>query len=347
MTGHTEKVAIAIAAYNAAPTIARAVRSALAQPEVGACIVIDDASRDDTIAAARQADDGSGRLTIISQTKNQGPAAARNAVLGLADCDWIGILDSDDFMLPGRVGQMLASSADADFIADDLMIVPEGSENESQAMFDAASAASAASNEFSLDLTTFVCRNISRPGQTRGELGFLKPLMRRSFLATNALRYDPALRLGEDYAFYVNALLAGARFRIVGPAGYVAVERPTSISARHSAEDLDALVAFDTHCLRNPRLTAAERDVLREHRAAVRQNAEFRHALQVRAERGLIAGLAYAARHPHSLPHMVEETLRARARSRQQNTSSRARFLIGGYVENGLSTASSNGRAGT
>ncbi len=346
MKGREDQVAIAIAAYNAAPTIARAIRSALAEPEVGACIVVDDASRDDTMVAARQADDGSGRLTIISQTKNQGPAAARNVALGLADCGWIGILDSDDFMLPGRLRRLLAASADSDFVADDLMIVPEGGEHDAQTMFDAACANPGSPQEFVLDLASFVRGNISRPGRARGELGFLKPLMRRSFLANSALSYDSTLRLGEDYAFYVRALLAGAQFRIVGPAGYVAVERSTSISACHDADDLDALVAFDTQCLHDARLTATEREALRDHRTAARQNAQFRHALQVRAERGLFAGLAYAARHPHALPHMVEETLRARVRSRLPAPAPRARFLIGANERNGLTAATSNGRAG-
>jgi hypothetical protein len=78
-------------------------------------------------------------------------------------------------------------------------------------------------------------------GFHRKELGYLKPLIRRSFLDHHGLRYDEGLRLGEDYALYARALAAGARFLLVPTAGYVAVERADSLSARHNRRDLEAL----------------------------------------------------------------------------------------------------------
>jgi succinoglycan biosynthesis protein ExoU len=49
------QAAIVIAAYNAEATIARAIRSALAQPEVGEVCVVDDASTDATSEVAMRA----------------------------------------------------------------------------------------------------------------------------------------------------------------------------------------------------------------------------------------------------------------------------------------------------
>lgn len=57
-------VCVIIAAKNASDTIGLAVASALREPEVAEVVVIDDGSTDGTAAAARQADDGSGRLII-------------------------------------------------------------------------------------------------------------------------------------------------------------------------------------------------------------------------------------------------------------------------------------------
>ena len=52
-----DDVAVIIAAWNAETRIERCVRSAL-QPGVAEVVVVDDASEDDTVGAARRADDG-------------------------------------------------------------------------------------------------------------------------------------------------------------------------------------------------------------------------------------------------------------------------------------------------
>ncbi|MFG3656131.1 glycosyl transferase family A, partial [Klebsiella pneumoniae] len=49
-----------------------------------------------------------------------------------------------------------------------------------------------------LNIKGFIDGNISRRGASRGEIGFLKPVMRRAFLDAHGLRYDEKLRLGED-----------------------------------------------------------------------------------------------------------------------------------------------------
>ena len=170
-----------IAAWRAAATIGRAVASALAQPEAAEVIVVDDASGDDgaTLAAARAADDGTGRLTLLEQPKNAGPAAARNAALKASTAPWIAVLDSDDFMEPGRLARLMALSEQGyDLIADDLLQTPEGQP------VSAGKALWFRDNQTPIDISFgfFIDSNITRASRLRRELGFLKPLMRRSFL---------------------------------------------------------------------------------------------------------------------------------------------------------------------
>ena len=52
--GASPKVAVIVAAYNVAETIAKAVTSALAQPETAEVVVVDDASEDHTHLADPQ-----------------------------------------------------------------------------------------------------------------------------------------------------------------------------------------------------------------------------------------------------------------------------------------------------
>jgi succinoglycan biosynthesis protein ExoU len=257
-------VAVIIAAWRAADTIGRAVSSALAQPEAAEVIVVDDASGDAgaTLSAARNADDGSGRLTVIALETNGGPARARNAAIAASKSPWACVLDSDDYLESGRLAALLKAAADGhDFIADDLIQVIDGADRSTgQPLW-------FTDNPVARDvsLAFFVETNIPKASRYRRELGFLKPLMRRSFLEQHALRYDEAMRLGEDYDFYIRALAAGARFRLIPAAGYVSVMRSDSLSARHSRNDLAALEAADHRLLATARLNPDEQRLVRAH----------------------------------------------------------------------------------
>jgi succinoglycan biosynthesis protein ExoU len=257
----TDSVDVIIAAWNRGDTIERAMLSALAEPEVRVVILIDDCSTDNTAGRARRvAAEHGERVVVMRLPVNSGPAAARNAGLTVSIAPWIAILDGDDFFLPGRVGTLLSHAAEFDFVADNLIQTREGSaELRPFKLLEAREAA------WKLDLEGFVLGNVTRRGRLRKELGFVKPLMRRSFLDFHGLRYDEGLRLGEDYALYAQALALGARFLITSDCGYVSVERDDSLSSRHSMEDLERLRDVDRDFGKIRRLTTAERRAIRRH----------------------------------------------------------------------------------
>lgn len=87
------RVSVVIPCYNRAGILGRAIRSALAQTVVpDEIIVVDDGSRDESVAVARGFGD---RVRVIEQP-NGGAAAARNRGIAAAQGDWIAFLDSDD-----------------------------------------------------------------------------------------------------------------------------------------------------------------------------------------------------------------------------------------------------------
>ncbi len=284
-------VDVIVAAWNREDTIERAVASALAEPEVHSVLVVDDGSTDKTAERAQAADDGSDRLAILRLAENRGPAAARNAALLNSAAPWITILDGDDYLLPGRFSQMLAMAQGCDFIADDILQV-----REDRVDIDAPHpmlAAGGAFEPWSCDLQTFVLGNVTRAGRNRKELGFFKPLIRRAFLDEHRLRYDETLRLGEDYALYVRALAAGARFRVVPACGYVSVMREGSLSGNHSKQDLERLRDSDLALGALPGLLAAERAAIKEHYRSVDARAQWLEVIEAVKARN--AGRIFAA----------------------------------------------------
>lgn len=98
-------VSILMPAYNAELWIADSLTSALNQTwkniEV---IVIDDGSKDQTLAVVRQF--AAANVKVIHQ-ENQGQSATENRALAEAQGEWIQYLDADDLLAPNKIEQQL------------------------------------------------------------------------------------------------------------------------------------------------------------------------------------------------------------------------------------------------
>lgn len=311
-------VAVIIAAYNAADTIPRSVASALAQDAVTEVIVVDDCSTDDTAAVALAAAEGDQRLKVLSQPRNMGPAAARNRAIEASSAAIIAILDADDIFLNGRLAPMLSLS-DWDLCADNILFVTSEDDLPVASLPPSPPECPAVP----IDTARFVAGNISSSGNYRGELGFLKPLIRRDVLTRLRVRYAEQCRLGEDFLLYFELLARGARFRLLPECGYAGLVRLNSLSNKH---DLDALEALYEESIRLQRRLLLPRDVrkiLERHNAQLRRKITHRQALAIRQNAGLMRGIAFAARYPTA----AFDVLRDRLRTSGAGTSATKRLL--------------------
>jgi succinoglycan biosynthesis protein ExoU len=302
-------VSIVIACHDAARFIGRAVRSALAQPEAAEVIVVDDASTDGSEEAARAADDGSGRLVVLRQPANRGPAAARSRGMAAARSAWLAILDADDFLLPGRLAGMLEHAAGADIVADDPWRVREG------AIDGPREAVLGIATPRRVTFADFVDGNVSRPARPGREWGFVQPLVRRRFLEDHGLRHQEELWLGEDYELYARALGLGATFVLIPPQGYVIVWRAESLSARHSIDDLRRLCDCDTSLAALPGLDATDLAALRRHAASIECRLRWRMFIDA-IEHGRLVRAAACFCGPWPLPAHLLRMLGWRVASR-------------------------------
>ena len=97
-------VSIIMPVYNAAPTLHATLRSILWQSHAAwELILLDDGSRDDTLAQARGAAHGEARIRIVEGGANAGLAARLNQAIGLAQGRYIARMDADDIAYPGRL----------------------------------------------------------------------------------------------------------------------------------------------------------------------------------------------------------------------------------------------------
>lgn len=98
------KVSVIIPVFNAEPYIRAAVGSALALPETGEVILVEDGSADDSFAACRELADSDSRVLLCRHEggTNRGAAAARNLGILRASFPFVTFLDADDTFAENR-----------------------------------------------------------------------------------------------------------------------------------------------------------------------------------------------------------------------------------------------------
>ncbi|MDP1555610.1 MAG: glycosyltransferase family 2 protein [Hyphomonas sp.] len=258
-----EQVTLIIPCYNAADTITRTIESALAQTVPVRIIVIDDCSTDKSFEIVTRLAGQNPQLTVHRQARNGGPGAARNAGLRLAETPWVTGLDSDDFLLADRTARLLAHAEgkDLDFLADDIIRIWPGQKVEDGVRVWKDEPVGAVA----IDLARFVRENTLKHAGYRREMGYLKPMMRTDFLRRHGLLFREDMRLSEDYDFYARALVAGARFEVIDPCGYIALNREGSLSKAIPTQAMQKVVEVDRALLSTPGIDASARAALREH----------------------------------------------------------------------------------
>jgi len=268
------RVSVIVPAYNAAAFLERTVASVQAQSlsdfEI---LVIDDCSRDSTLAVATALAAADDRIRVVAAERNGGPAAARNLGLDHARGEWIALLDADDAFEPGRLARLtaLARDCNADLLADNLLLEDEAGGLEP--MLPAGEVASCAP----MTAADFLRGNLPDPQRPRRSYGFLKPLISRRFLQRQGLRYEESLRFAEDFAFYMACFAAGARFFLCQEALYRYRLRSDSLTARHSTEDLRQFLAVNLRFLEHPALASPGfRAAMQDLRRSLEQRLQWR-----------------------------------------------------------------------
>lgn len=102
-------VSIVMPSYNSKRFIAESIKSVQSQTYGDwELLVVDDCSKDGTVAIAESIAKDDPRIHVFSNELNSGAACSRNRALREARGDWIAFLDSDDLWKPEKLEKQLA-----------------------------------------------------------------------------------------------------------------------------------------------------------------------------------------------------------------------------------------------
>jgi len=208
------KVSIIVAAHRASSTLDGALQSVMTQSFGDwECLIIDDASDDETLQHAREWSVKDRRFKIFSSAVNGGPALARNLGLQAAQGQWITLLDADDLFEVDRLSILLrsAESLAVEIIFDNQWLLDSLGHRRRWLKLDDGARRQHGLTRFLYQ----VC------GLSPQHWGIAKPLFRRSLLGQSSLCYDPELRFGEDVLLMAQMILRAKRFGVCGYPGYV------------------------------------------------------------------------------------------------------------------------------
>ncbi len=194
------KVSIIVPVYNVAPYLVRCLDSLCAQTLADIEIIcIDDKSTDNSLEILREYENTNPQIRVIAMKRNSGVAAARNAGINAANGEYVGFVDSDDYI-------------DTDFYKKLYKL----------AMRTGADIARAGVQVHQLNgkTVTDACelRNIEKHGKWFFNWQWWCAIYRRKIIQDNKIAFPKDIICGEDTVFLANCINA---------ANFVAFRRDT------------------------------------------------------------------------------------------------------------------------
>ncbi len=205
------KVSIIIPVYNTALYLKRCLESVcnqtLSDIEV---ICINDCSTDNSLEILKEYN-----VKIIDLKENHGAAFARNIGIENACGEYIGFVDSDDYIAPDFYEKLYKNSERADIVKGNIL------DAETQS------------------ITPFYDMNEKiQTNKSYFYYGFTSAIYKTSFLWDNEIKFPEGINYFEDPYFSIKALIYAHRIKIENNANYYYVQTSDSLSKK---TDINAL----------------------------------------------------------------------------------------------------------
>lgn len=191
-----KKVSIIIPVYNTGEYLRSCVDSVLAQTlEAWELLLVDDGSTDNSGAICDEYAQKDSRIRAIHK-ENQGVSMARNLGLELARGEYVGFVDSDDWVAPEMFGEMYRSAREtgADIVMCDAVTVFGDGREEPDTITGLSGHAGIVREEWTPELLLEMAGSACRC------------TYRRALLEAHGVRFPVGLRFSEDRIFNLYAM---------------------------------------------------------------------------------------------------------------------------------------------
>ena len=221
MKNNMPLISVIMPVYNAQKTLQESADSVLSQSYRHLeLILINDGSKDDSLALCRQLAKQDERVKVIDQP-NGGPARARNAALDMMQGEYVMFADSDDLLSPGACQALLDAIGDHDLAIGHYYFVL-GKNRSDRGLL-----------KGNRDLTEhqFLMELMQRPGSFYFSALWNK-IYRADIIRELALQFDPFLTWGEDFAFNMQYYAGVHSAAILDMPVYSYIKNPGGASIR-------------------------------------------------------------------------------------------------------------------
>lgn len=115
------RVSVCMATYNGQEYVAEQIQSILSQlSPADELIIVDDASKDNTLDVVRRLEDP--RIVLLPSAENKGYVASFEKAVSASRGEYIMLSDQDDIWLPGRVETLVNALQTKDFAASNFTV---------------------------------------------------------------------------------------------------------------------------------------------------------------------------------------------------------------------------------
>ncbi|MGL4736720.1 MAG: glycosyltransferase family 2 protein [Cellulosilyticaceae bacterium] len=231
-----ETISIIVPAYNVAQYIGRCLDSILAQTYKDLeIIIINDGSKDDTLAICKDYMARDSRIQVIDQI-NQGVAAARNAGLDRASGTYIGFVDPDDWVQDGMYEALYRCIKGSPYPICMCNYYKDTQKNGSPQLFPFEKKQLSHLEVIEEVISPMIGIDDLLPKYTYIMGCVWRCLYERAFIEAHELRFGVGITIMEDLVFNVEALLLADGICIEEGAWYHYIQNKSSILHSYNAK---------------------------------------------------------------------------------------------------------------
>jgi glycosyltransferase involved in cell wall biosynthesis len=209
----TPAISVIVPVYNTVPWLWRCLDSVCCQTLWNIEIIcVNDGSTDNSLEILREYEKEDKGIKIINFAENRGPGSARNAGIDAARGEYIGLLDSDDWVDADFYEKLYKKALDenADMAKSNLeLIMTDGNKDKSSSY------------------------NTNKVKESKHLFTHAPTaIYRKNFLNDNKIRYPPGLVMLEDIIFEVKSAVLANKIVVVEDVYYHYIRRENSVDVR-------------------------------------------------------------------------------------------------------------------